>query len=58
MLADVVDYYHRTLLDSPEALAYLARRKIDDQEVISRFRLGFANRTLGYRLPAKRTKDG
>ena len=32
--AQVVDYYHATLVDSPEALAYLARRKIDDPEVI------------------------
>ncbi len=58
VLAQVVDYYHATLVDSPEALAYLARRKIDDPEVITRFRLGHANRTLGYRLPSKQTKEG
>ena len=58
VLAQVVDYYHATLVESPEALAYLARRKIDDPEVITRFRLGYANRTLGYRLPSKQTKEG
>ena len=58
MLSQVVDYYHATLLDSPEALAYLARRKIDDPEVIARFRLGYANRTLGYRLPTSGPKAG
>lgn len=58
VLSSVLDYYHSTLLDSPEALAYLARRKIDDPAVITRFRLGYANRTLGYRLPSKQTKEG
>jgi DNA primase len=58
VLSQVLDYYHATLLDSPEALGYLARRKVDDPEVIARFRLGYANRTLGYRLPSKRTKEG
>ena len=58
VLSQVLDYYHATLLESPEALRYLARRKIDDPEVITRFRLGYANRTLGYRLPCKQTKEG
>lgn len=58
LLSSVVDYYHAALLDSPEALAYLARRKIDDPAVITRFRLGYVNRTLGYRLPSKATKEG
>ena len=58
VLSSVLDYYSATLADSPEALAYLARRKIDDPTVITRFRLGYANRTLGYRLPSKQTKEG
>ncbi|MCP4044181.1 MAG: toprim domain-containing protein, partial [Gammaproteobacteria bacterium] len=29
-----------------------------DPEAIDRFKLGFANRTLGYRLPAKNRKEG
>src|SRR5271166_3797416 len=57
-LAQVVRYYHATLTESPEALAYLARRRIDDPAAVERFSLGFANRTLGLRLPNKQTKTG
>jgi hypothetical protein len=49
----VVDYYHATLKQSPDALAYLARRGLTNAEMIDHFRLGFANRTLAYRIPAK-----
>jgi len=58
LLAQVVAYYHATLLDSPDALSYLARRKIDHPDAITTFSLGFANRTLGLRLPHKQTKTG
>ncbi len=58
LLCGVVDYYHATLKQSPEALAYLARRGLDHAEVIDHFRLGFANRTLGYRLPDMQVKAG
>lgn len=51
LLAQVVSYYHETLKDSPEALAYLKTRGLDSAELIERFQLGFANRTLGLRLP-------
>ena len=57
LLAQVIDYYHETLLGSPEALEYLARRGLGSQEAIQTFKLGYANRTLGYRLPA-RTRVG
>ena len=36
-LAQVVAYYHATLTESPEALAYLARRRIDDPAALERF---------------------
>lgn len=58
LLAQVIDYYHQTLKDSPEALAYLDQRGIRSEEAIDRFRLGFANRTLGLRLPAMNRKAG
>jgi len=58
LLHQVVDYYHATLKESPEALAYLASRGLEHPELVERFRLGFANRTLGYRLPLKATKAG
>ena len=58
LLDQVIGYYHETLLQSPEALAYLARRGIADRELIEGHRLGFANRTLGLRLPATKVKVG
>lgn len=51
VLGQVVAYYHETLKQSPEALAYLESRGLQSAEAIERFKLGFANRTLGYRLP-------
>ncbi|MFZ5699353.1 MAG: CHC2 zinc finger domain-containing protein [Pseudomonadota bacterium] len=57
-LAQVVDFYHVTLKQSPEALAYLEQRGIASNELIDRFKLGFANRTLGLRLPEKNRKAG
>ncbi|MFQ5644900.1 MAG: CHC2 zinc finger domain-containing protein [Thiogranum sp.] len=51
LLNQVIDYYHEALQQSPEALAYLDKRGLHDVELIERFKLGFANRTLGYRLP-------
>jgi DNA primase len=54
LLKQVVTYYHATLQQSPEALQYLERRGLRSAEMIERFQLGFANRTLAYRLPAKR----
>jgi len=53
LLGQVVAFYHRTLADSPDALGYLHRRRIAHPEAIGAFRLGFANRTLGLRLPQK-----
>jgi DNA primase catalytic core len=58
VLAQVVDYYHRTLKQSPEALRYLESRGLNHPEMIDHFKLGFANRTLGYRLPDKNRKAG
>ena len=54
----MIDYYHETLLASPEALDYLNRRGIGSEEAIKAFKLGFANRTLGYRLPEKNRVEG
>jgi len=58
LLNQVIDYYHEALQQSPEALAYLQKRGLQDNELIERFKLGFANRTLGYRLPEKSRKAG
>jgi len=58
LLNQVIGYYHEALKQSPEALAYLAKRGLDHPELVDTYRLGFANRTLGYRLPAMQTKAG
>ncbi len=52
LLGIVVDYYHRTLKDSPEAERYLVKRGLQSGEIIDRFKLGYANRTLCLHLPA------
>lgn len=58
LLRSVIDAYHATLKQSAEALAYLTKRGLSHPEVVDHFRLGFANRTLGYQLPAKQVKAG
>ena len=55
LLERVVGFYAQTL---KEALGYLERRGLVHPELIERFRLGYANRTLGYRLPAKNRQAG
>jgi len=58
LLAQVIEYYHETLLESPEAIEYLKRRGVGSDDAIKTFKLGFANRTLGYRLPEKNRVEG
>ncbi|HZT02031.1 MAG TPA: CHC2 zinc finger domain-containing protein [Steroidobacteraceae bacterium] len=58
LLDQVIEFYHETLLASPEALKYLEGRGLGNRELIERFRFGFANRTLAYRLAPKQYKAG
>jgi hypothetical protein len=58
LAAAVIAHYANTLAGSPEALGFLARRRIDHPEAVESFRLGYANRTLGYRLGSSQTKTG
>jgi DNA primase len=58
LMLQVIEYYHATLKTSPEALAYLKKRSVDNPEAVTRFKLGYANRTLGLRLPTKQRADG
>lgn len=56
LLGQVIDYYAATLKQSPEALAYLESRGLTGPavaEAIDTFKLGYANRSLGLRLPTK-----
>ncbi len=58
LLAQVTDYYQRTLKEDPEALDYLRKRGITNGEALDVFRIGYANRTLGLKLPVKQLKAG
>jgi DNA primase len=58
LLKQVIDYYHHRLKQTPDALAYLQKRGIGSAEAIERFKLGYADRTLGLRLPDKQRKAG
>jgi len=58
LLNQVIGYYHDTLKQSPEALAYLEKRGLHSSELIERFKLGYANRSLAYRLPLKNRSAG
>ncbi|EAY4651118.1 toprim domain-containing protein [Salmonella enterica] len=58
LLSRVVDFYHHTLLNAPEAVAYLEKRRLNHPELVATFKLGFANRTLAYRLPEKKLQAG
>ena len=57
LLGQVVGFYADALASSADAMAFLARRKITS-EAAGVFRLGFADRTLGYRLPDTTRKAG
>jgi DNA primase catalytic core len=52
LLRHVADFYHTTFLNQPQAMAYLQKRCCFHPEAVKAFRIGFANRTLGYRVPA------
>ncbi|EFT1866169.1 toprim domain-containing protein [Escherichia coli] len=58
LLSRVVEFYHHTLLNAPEAVAYLEKRRLNHPELVAAFKLGFANRTLPYRLPAVKSRAG
>jgi DNA primase catalytic core len=58
LLLQVIDYYHETLKASPQALGYIKFRGLESSEMVTHFRLGYANRTLGYRLPDRNRKSG
>ena len=58
LLDESIDYYHQTLKAAPEALAYLEARGLTHPELVDHFKLGYANRTLGLRLPLKNRTAG
>ena len=58
LFGQVVGYYHERLKQTPTARAYLASRGLDSDELIDRFQIGFADRSLGLRLPDKNREAG
>ena len=61
LLRQVLDYYAERLNDDAAgapARAYLKKRGLGSAEAIAAHRIGFADRTLGLRLPLKNRKDG
>lgn len=58
VLLATVDYYVETGKRAPEFHEYLKKRGLDSEEAIAHFRIGFANRTLGLRLPNANRREG
>jgi DNA primase catalytic core len=58
LLGKVADFYHRTFCNEPAAMKYLQARACFHPEAVNAFRLGYANRTIGYRVPPVETVAG
>ncbi len=63
LLGQLADFYHRVLTENSlataePALAYLRSRKLADPEAIRHFRIGYADRSLGLRIPDKARREG
>ena len=54
----VLDFYAETLKSSPKALSYLHGRGLRDPDLLTHFKVGFCDRTLGYRIPARNRQAG
>ena len=51
LMQRVIGFYNETLKAAPKALEYMQSRGLSHPEVIDRFKLGFSDRTLCYRIP-------
>ena len=58
LLGRVAAYYRERLEVDLRGKEYLAKRGLLHPELVERFELGFADRSLGLRLPAKQVKAG
>ena len=54
----MLDFYTDALKQAPEGVEFLQAKGLVHGELIDRFRLGYANRTLGPLLPLKNRKAG
>jgi hypothetical protein len=58
LLAQVIEYYQRTLKSNTEGLDYLRKRGITSSEALEAFRIGYADRTLCECLPSPHVQAG
>jgi len=58
LLNKYVEFCHDILKNHDDALKYMEKRNIKNDEAIEKFKLGFSNRSLAYRLPDKKRRDG
>ena len=58
LFGQVAAYYHQRLFEAPTALAYLESRGLRQDEMLNHFQIGFADRTLGLRMPDKNRVEG
>jgi DNA primase catalytic core len=57
-LAQVIAYYQERFTHHPDGMDYLEKRGLGCPELVARFRVGFADRTLGLRIPQRKCKEG
>ncbi|MEQ1828933.1 MAG: CHC2 zinc finger domain-containing protein [Pirellula sp.] len=57
-LYQVAQYYHDRLKENPDAIEYLKSRGLYNEEAITKFKIGFCDRTLGLRIPSSQYKAG
>lgn len=58
LLNQYADFCHELFRTTAEPKEYVAKRGISSDELVSHFKLGYANRTLGLRLPNVKSKVG
>jgi DNA primase catalytic core len=58
LLGQAAAYDHQRLKETAAARGYLAGRGLDSDALLDRFQIGFADRTLGLRLPMKNRNEG
>lgn len=58
LFEQVLSYYQERLHKNPAALDYLESRGLNHPEALARHRIGFADRSLGLRMPDKARRDG
>jgi DNA primase len=58
LLNQYADFCHELFKTTAEPREYVAKRGIASDELVSHFKLGYANRTLGLRLPNVKSKAG